>query len=212
MCFIIHQCNIITIHDFDAFLLQVFLFKLPEKTTLNALFLLMIVYKMTLNYFSLLGLPENFFIDSEMLEKKYHALAMRFHPDKTAMQSAFEQKQSVMMAATINQAYQILKNPIDRAAYLLTQRGLDVDAPEHTQFAPEFLMQQMSWRERLLDAKSTQNQVELNALKDEIEHEQNQLNQTLNQLFIQEDWQNAAQMVRQGRFFNKIHQEVLMAL
>lgn len=167
---------------------------------------------MTLNYFSLFGLPESFSIDNQALETSYHTLATRFHPDKSATSSAFEQKQNMMMAATINQAYQILKNPIDRAAYLLNQRGLDVDAPEHTQFAPEFLMQQMSWREQLMDAQSTQNEAALNALKNEIEHEQTQLNQTLNQLFEAEDWQNAAQKVRQGRFFNKIHQEVLMAL
>ena len=61
------------------------------------------------------------------------------------------------MSSTINDAYRTLKNPIDRAAYLLKAQGIDADAPEHTSFAPEFLMQQMEWRETLMDAQMEQN-------------------------------------------------------
>lgn len=73
---------------------------------------------------------------TENLEQTYRALAARFHPDKFASASAFEQKQAVMMSSTINDAYRTLKNPIDRAAYLLKTSGIDADAPEHTSFAP----------------------------------------------------------------------------
>lgn len=107
-------------------------------------------------YFTLFQLEPAFDIDAESLEQTYRALAARFHPDKFASSSAFEQKQAVMMSSTINDAYRTLRNPIDRAAYLLKTLGIDADAPEHTSFAPEFLMQQMEWRETLMDAQMAQ--------------------------------------------------------
>ena len=104
-------------------------------------------------HFTLFGLPETFQIDENALETRYRALAAGCHPDKFASASAFEQKQAVMMAAAVNEAYRILKNPIDRAASLLMTQNIDADAPEHTAFAPEFLMQQMEWRETLAEAR-----------------------------------------------------------
>ena len=87
-------------------------------------------------YFTLFQLEPAFDIDAESLEQTYRTLAARFHPDKFASASAFEQKQAVMMSSTINDAYRTLKNPIDRAAYLLKTLGIDADAPEYTSFAP----------------------------------------------------------------------------
>ena len=83
-------------------------------------------------YFQLFQLPPTFDIDSETVEQTYRQLAARFHPDKFAAASSFEQKQAVMMAATLNDAYRTLLSPIDRAAYLLKSQGIDADAPEHT--------------------------------------------------------------------------------
>ena len=83
------------------------------------------------------------------------------------------------MSSTINDAYRTLKNPIDRAAYLLKTLGIDADAPEHTSFAPEFLMQQMEWRETLMDAQMAQNNEALRALDQEISREQDKLYQDL---------------------------------
>ena len=118
--------------------------------------------------------------------KSYRALAARFHPDKFASASAFEQKQAVMMSSTINDAYRTLKSPIDRAAYLLKSQNIDADAPEHTSFSPEFLMQQMEWRETLMDAQMEQNHDAIRALDQEIQEVQSNLYQDLQQAFEQQ--------------------------
>lgn len=123
-------------------------------------------------YFTLFRIEPAFDIDTENLEQTYRALAARFHPDKFASASAFEQKQAVMMSSTINDAYRTLKNPIDRAAYLLKTSGIDADAPEHTAFAPEFLMQQMEWRETLMEARAGNDLESLKNLDNEIRDEQ----------------------------------------
>jgi len=163
-------------------------------------------------YFNLFQLEPSFNIDTEALEQTYRTLAARFHPDKFASASAFEQKQAVMMSSTINDAYRTLKSPIDRAAYLLKSQNIDADAPEHTSFSPEFLMQQMEWRETLMDAQMEQNHDAIRALDQEIQEVQSSLYQDLQQAFEQQDYESAAQWVRHGRFLNKLRKEIASIL
>lgn len=163
-------------------------------------------------YFNLFQLEPSFNIDTVALEQSYRALAARFHPDKFASASAFEQKQAVMMSSTINDAYRTLKSPIDRAAYLLKSQNIDADAPEHTSFSPEFLMQQMEWRETLMDAQMEQNHDAIRALDQEIQEVQSNLYQDLQQAFEQQDYESAAQWVRHGRFLNKLRNEIASIL
>lgn len=163
-------------------------------------------------YFNLFQLEPSFNIDTEALEQSYRTLAARFHPDKFASASAFEQKQAVMMSSTVNDAYRTLKSPIDRAAYLLKSQNIDADAPEHTSFSPEFLMQQMEWRETLMDAQMEQNHDAIRALDQEIQEVQNNLYQDLQQAFEQQDYESAAQWVRHGRFLNKLRNEIASIL
>ena len=163
-------------------------------------------------YFNLFQLEPSFNIDTEALEQTYRALAARFHPDRFASASAFEQKQAVMMSSTINDAYRTLKSPIDRAAYLLKSQNIDADAPEHTSFSPEFLMQQMEWRETLMDAQMEQNHDAIRALDQEIQEAQSNLYQDLQQAFEQQDYESAAQWVRHGRFLNKLRNEIASIL
>lgn len=159
-------------------------------------------------YFTLFQLEPQFDIDTDSLEQNYRTLAARFHPDRFASASAFEQKQAVMMSSTINEAYRTLKNPTDRAAYLLRQQGIDTDAPEHTSFAPEFLMQQMEWRETLAEARGGQDQTALLALDKEISGAQQELWQDLREAFRRQQYEDAAQLVRQGRFLDKLKKEI----
>jgi molecular chaperone HscB len=53
----------------------------------------------------------------------------------------------------VNEAYQRLKNPLSRAAYLCELRGVPIDAERNTAMPGLFLMQQMQWRESLDDAQ-----------------------------------------------------------
>lgn len=163
-------------------------------------------------YFDLFQLPARFDIDTAILEQTYRILAARFHPDKFASASAFEQKQAVMMSATINEAYRTLKNPIDRAAYLLKAQNIDADAPEHTSFAPEFLMQQMEWRETLMEARMENDAAAIAELARDIDAEQQSLYRQLASALDNGQHEEAAQLVRQGRFLDKMRKEIAESL
>ena len=60
-------------------------------------------------HFSLFRLPETFELDNQILEQRYRTLAAQFHPDKFAAASGFEQKQAVMMTATLNEAHRVAR-------------------------------------------------------------------------------------------------------
>ncbi|WP_037587069.1 Fe-S protein assembly co-chaperone HscB [Stenoxybacter acetivorans] len=163
-------------------------------------------------YFDLFQLPAQFVLDSNVLVQHYRTLAEACHPDKFAAADAFAQKQAMMMTATINEAYRVLNDPLNRAAYLLQQAGIDADAPEHTHYPPEFLMQQMAWREALAEAGAEKDEAALMDLSAEIGAAQNDLLNELTTAFTKNDLNQAADWVRQGRFLHKLQQEIQAAL
>jgi molecular chaperone HscB len=72
------------------------------------------------NYFCLLGVPEAFDIDSKKLESEYKNLQKLLHPDKFTMKCNEERDRSTHNSSVVNQAYQIIKSPVDRAVYLVS--------------------------------------------------------------------------------------------
>lgn len=72
------------------------------------------------NYFCLLGIPEAFDINYLRLESEYKNLQKQLHPDKFTMKSNEERERSTHNSSVVNQAYQIIKSPVDRAVYLVS--------------------------------------------------------------------------------------------
>jgi molecular chaperone HscB len=106
-----------------------------------------------LNYFELFDFSVDFNIDLSQLSLRYQTLQKTVHPDKFAHLSDQEQRIAVQKSADINDAYQTLKNPLQRAEYLLTHRGVDMPNEQHTFGDTSFLMRQMELREMLEDVK-----------------------------------------------------------
>lgn len=106
--------------------------------------------------FELFGLPEQFAIDSATLDAQWKALQRETHPDKFAAQGAVSQRLAMQWSVRVNEAYQRLKNPTRRAAYLCERRGAAVNAERNTAMPSAFLVQQMEWREELEEAADVQ--------------------------------------------------------
>lgn len=71
------------------------------------------------DYFTCLGFPRRLTIDPQKLEAKFYELSRAFHPDFYQNKSDTEQAISLSNAATLNTAYRTLRDPIQRAEYLL---------------------------------------------------------------------------------------------
>ena len=71
------------------------------------------------DYFTCFGFPRRLTIDPDKLEAKFYELSRAFHPDFYQNKSETEQSISLSNAATLNSAYRTLRDPIQRAEYLL---------------------------------------------------------------------------------------------
>src|SRR5690242_8210077 len=105
------------------------------------------------NDFELFGLAARFAQDGAAIDARWKELQREAHPDKFAAQGQAAQRVAMQWSVRINEAYQRLKDPLRRAAYLCELRGAPIDAERNTAMPAQFLMQQMEWREALEDAE-----------------------------------------------------------
>ncbi|HRE13750.1 MAG TPA: Fe-S protein assembly co-chaperone HscB, partial [Usitatibacteraceae bacterium] len=119
----------------------------------------------TRNHFDLLGLPVAYAIDAQALERAFRDLQSRVHPDRFAAAGEAERRVAMQWAARANEAYRTLRHPLGRARYLLGLKGFDTGEDSNTAMPPDFLMQQMEWREAVADARGSRDREALEALK-----------------------------------------------
>jgi len=76
------------------------------------------------DYFSFFDLPRKLTIDLADLEQRFRALSRQFHPDYFYNASTPERLASLERSSYLNDAFRVLKQPLDRAEYLLKVEGL----------------------------------------------------------------------------------------
>ena len=109
------------------------------------------------DHFERLGLERGFGLDDDELSRRYFALQARLHPDRFAGKSAKERAASLAQATALNEAYQVLREPLARAAYLLQLAGVASPTEESTTLSdPELLMESLERREELASAESAE--------------------------------------------------------
>ena len=123
------------------------------------------------DYFQLFGLTPAFDVDVADLAARYRVLQQKFHPDRFSAVSAAEARAAAQVSAEINAGYNILRDPVQRAGFMLERRGKDKQALERTPVAGEFLMQQIELREAV------------QALNPDDQEGRNQLQRAIDQLF-----------------------------
>ena len=156
--------------------------------------------------FELFGLPERFAQDRAAIDARWKELQREAHPDKFAAQGAAAQRIALQWSVRINEAYQRLKDPLKRAAYLCELRGAPINAESNTAMPPAFLMQQMEWRESLEDASG---EGALDELSDELSVARKQAIARLEDLLdVQGDAAAAAQQVRALMFIERFGQDI----
>ena len=149
------------------------------------------------NDFELFDVPVQYAQDRAQLDARWKALQREAHPDRFAAEGAAAQRIAMQWSVRINEAYQRLKDPLKRAAYLCELQGAPVQAENNTAMPAAFLMQQMEWRESL------------EALADEVAAEQRRVQQTLGDLLdVAKDPAQAVGQVRALMFIERFTQEV----
>jgi molecular chaperone HscB len=158
------------------------------------------------NDFELFDVPAQFAQDRAQLDTRWKVLQREAHPDRFAAEGAAAQRMAMQWSVRINEAYQRLKDPLKRAAYLCELYGAPVQAENNTAMPPAFLMQQMEWRESLEDTESAEG---LEALAGLVAAEQRRVQQTLGDLLdVAKDPAQAVGQVRALMFIERFTQEV----
>jgi len=156
--------------------------------------------------FELFGLPRRFALDRDGLDERWRALQAEVHPDRHAAQGAAAQRVAMQWAVRVNEAYQRLKSPLKRAAYLCELQGVPIQAENNTAMPAGFLMQQMEWREALDDARTL---AAVEALADDVAASQRRaLAELQSTLDDRKDPTAAAQQVRALMFIERFAADV----
>lgn len=161
------------------------------------------------NDFELFDLPQQFSQNRGELDARWKQLQREAHPDKFSAQGAAAQRVAMQWSVRINEAYQRLKDPLKRAAYLCELAGFPIQAHSNTAMPAAFLMQQMQWREDLDDAK---NPAEIEAIIAEVAQNQQSALQNLEHLLNAKKYPDAVAQVRVLMFMEKLLHDLDMRL
>jgi molecular chaperone HscB len=165
------------------------------------------------DYFQLFTLPEQFDIDTKLLEANFRKIQSASHPDRFVSASAAEKLASMQLATLSNEAYGTLKNAARRAKYLLEKQGIDAVADTNTALPMDFLMQQMEWREQLEDAKAAKDIPAMDKLYSELRSEAKVLERELTGLFDdKKDYASATEVTRKLIFIDKVCADIQQAI
>ena len=159
--------------------------------------------------FELFGVNQQFAQGRATLDARWKELQREAHPDNFAAQGDAAQRVAMQWSVRINEAYQRLKDPLKRAAYLCELAGVPINAHSNTAMPAAFLMQQMQWREDLDEAREENT---LNALREKVEAVQRTLIQECAQrLDVEHDYPAAVQSVRALMFIEKFAHDLDLA-
>jgi molecular chaperone HscB len=156
--------------------------------------------------FELFAIPQQFAQDRAALDARWKELQREAHPDKFAAQGAAAQRIAMQWSVRINEAYQRLQRPIQRAAYLCELNGAPINAENNTAMPAEFLMQQMELREALDHASTEENLDEISQQAAQILREQ--LLKAERLIDQSKDYLAAAQAVRALMFIEKFQRDI----
>ena len=165
------------------------------------------------DHFSLFGLNRGFRLDLSDLDSRYRDVQAQVHPDRFAHAGDADRRISMQWATHANEAYQTLKKPLERAKYLLHLAGHDIQAENNTAMPAEFLMEQMEWREAVMDARNGGDHHELEHLHNRLRSDINSRYEEIGKLIDDAaDYTQATDLVRRLMFLEKLLHEIDDAL
>lgn len=163
------------------------------------------------NYFDFFNLPEQFTIDLQELDQAYKKIQKLVHPDRFVTATEAEKRIAMQWAAMANDAYQTLSDPLKRSVYICELNGYDVQKETHVSMDPEFLMQQLQWREQLQKIRETRNQSTLEKLAEQQLLVRRQQMEEVENSLNQRQFENAMQKIRKMMFLEKFGEEIRQA-
>ncbi|MCC9625475.1 Fe-S protein assembly co-chaperone HscB [Thalassospira sp. MA62] len=158
-----------------------------------------------LDHFTRFGLERSFVVDIDDIEATYLKQQQKLHPDRFASKSGREQAFSSQQAASLNEAFETLKNPVSRAHYMLRLAGHEPEGGEgHTVNDPQLLMEAMEMREALDEADD---KITIDAMIKDTRKQARACEQDLANAFDTDDFETAKKLTTRLRYLMKMTEE-----
>jgi molecular chaperone HscB len=94
---------------------------------------------LTADYFQFFGIERKLDIDTDALQQRFYELSRQLHPDRFTRKSTEEQRYSLDATAILNDAYRTLRDPLQRAEYVLKEEGFEIGEQRSKDVPPELL-------------------------------------------------------------------------
>jgi len=161
------------------------------------------------DHFELFGLPPAFALDVDALDRAYRGVQERVHPDRHASGGDADRRAAMQWTMRANEAYRTLKDPMERARYLLELNGVDVAFETNTAMPADFLVRQMELREALEEAGEAGDVEGLEALRAGIRSDALAIEGELAELLDRRhDYEAAGALVRKLKFLRRLDEEI----
>ncbi len=163
------------------------------------------------NHFALFRLPEQFALDRQALDTAYREIQNLVHPDRFVNAPESDRRAALQWASLANDAYQTLRNPVRRAAYLCSLKGFPLDTQSSPSMPPDFIFEQIEWREHLDNARIEKNLELLEELGTRLRERSKEQMDIIEQELNRNHFDIAIQEVRKMMFLQKFGDEISFA-
>ena len=164
---------------------------------------------LTCDFFQLFDKPVSFEVDIDLIQRRYMDIQKAVHPDKFVNASAQEKRISMQQTSRINEALNTLKQPVDRALYLLKLKGIDINFENETTMDASFLMEQMEVREALSEVREKKDPLaELDRVAAEIKVKTTNMMNEFSGCYEEDRLDEARELIRKMQFMQKAKKEI----
>mgnify|MGYP005655007175 CR=1 FL=1 len=153
-------------------------------------------------------MPKSFQVDAGTLEREYKKLQTEYHPDKFAGASDSERVQVLQHASLINDAYDTIKSPLKRAAYLLRLENIDPEEHNQSHLQEAFLLQQIELREDLEMLTAKKDLDGLEKMKETVISDRNTMLQNFEVSYLASELIEAKSLYNSLQFLFKLVDEI----
>lgn len=165
----------------------------------------------SLSHFEVLGLEATYFLNLQLLEKRFKELLKKLHPDRFVKKDFGQRRLSLEWTTALNDAYRELKDPLRRAEYILKWQEINI---VEKKLDAEFLEEVLEKRQWLREAKLQKNSYAINDLVNQIKQKAEQKQIELVNIF--QKWETAkdtsalsaaANTLNQLKYFHRFLEE-----
>ncbi|VAW60209.1 Chaperone protein HscB [hydrothermal vent metagenome] len=161
------------------------------------------------NYFEIFAIPVSTTPDLNQLKESNRELQQKVHPDRFANSSDEEQRRAMQITSLINQAFETITSPASRLQYMLSLKGVDMNAETDTIMDGAFLMTQMELREDIADVRSQSDPLDvLDTMRSDLKNEAAELLMSFDHAYQQNELDTGREIVRKLQFLNKAQKEI----